>query len=285
MELPEFLTDLDLADRALSWAVAVAPTVGKFTVTLLIGLALARALSRAASWATLRVELEDRLVRWGADKLLSSTGTRGSLHDALARVVWWLGIASTIYLVAELMGWTGVSALFFAALAFTPRLITSLLILGAGVLGAEVVSRTVRAALASRPDFDEPELVGKATGALIVVVSTSIAAEQLGFEVGLIHTLIALGFASVALAGSLTFSLGGAPLLGQLVAGYYARRTFSTGDVLEVAGARGRLLHFAPTGVVLEDGPVSRHFIPYRTLTESAVQRAPTAPAREPLDE
>ncbi len=285
MELPDFLTDLDLAERALAWGVDVAPTVGKFTVTLLIGLVLSRALSRVARWATLRVELEDRLAGWGAERLLTSTGTRGSLHDVFARVVWWLGLASTVYLVAELMGWTGVSALFFAALAFTPRLLTSLLILGAGVLGAEVVSRTVRAALKARPDFDEPELVGKATGALFTVVSASIAAEQLGFEVGLIHTLIALGFASIALAASLTFSLGGAPLLGQLVAGYYARRSFSTGDTLEVAGARGRLLHFAPTGVVLEDGPVARHFVPYRVLTESAVQRASGEPVREPLDD
>jgi hypothetical protein len=276
MELPDFLTDLDLAGRALSWGVSVAPTVGKFTATLLIGVALARAASRATRWAALRVALEDRLVSWGAERLLTTTGTRGGLHDALARAVWWLGLASTAYLVAELMGWTGVSALFFTALAFTPRLLTSMLILGAGVLGAEVASRAVRAALARRPDFEEPELVGKAAGALIVVVAASVAAEQLGFAVGLIHALVTLGFASLALAASLTFSLGGAPLLGQLVAGYYARRTFSTGDVLDVAGARGRLLHFAPTGVVLEDGPASRHFIPYRALTETAIRRAPT---------
>ncbi len=281
MSLFDSIADLDLAGRATDWLVAVGPIAAKLAATLLIGVALSLALSRAAKWATQRLALEDKLATLGAESLLVKLGLSGGLHLVLARLVWWLGVASTAYLVAELMGWTGVSALFYAALAFVPRLFTAAGILGAGLVGAELSSRAIKAALTRRPNVEEPELVGKAVGALITVVSASIAAEQIGFEVGLIHTLITLAFASIALAASLTFSIGGAPLLSQLVAGYYARRTFSTGDRLEVGGVRGQLLHFAPSGVVLEDGPKSRAFVPYRALTESAVRRTPTEPEPE----
>ena len=60
--------------------------------------------------------------------------------------------------------------------------------------------------------------------------------------------------AGLALAFGLTFGLGSRDMTRNILAGFYARKTFEVGREMEIKGVRGELKSITPTQTLLQQG-------------------------------
>src|SRR5690606_13438425 len=92
---------------------------------------------------------------------------------------------------------------------------------------------------------------------------------QVGVDVSFLVILFGIALAAVLAGFSLAFGLGARPLVENLIAVRHLKLFVRSGQLVEVAGHRGRILEFTATGVVLET-PEGRKLLPARLCMEEA---------------
>lgn len=256
----------------ITYAALALPIIGKVIVSLLAGWFFAKLMRKGTLLLLDRIKLEELTERAGASTLLEKSGQRGKLHATLSRLVHGLCLAITLYFTAEVTGLRGVSAMLGKIVGFMPKLCAATCIVLVGAFIANFVGNMITRMLGARPEFESPELVGRAIGALIITLTSAMAAGQLGFEVALINGLISLLVSGVILAAALTLGLGIRPICTQMMLKHYAMRTFEDGEDVELCGHRGTLSSFGSTVLVLhtEHGRV---FLPYDQVMNAPVRR------------
>jgi hypothetical protein len=116
--------------------------------------------------------------------------------------------------------------------------------------------------IAARGDWAGASALAKLLHYGIVLLSISLAAEQIGLEVSLLRGLIAVAVGGAALSIFGVLAVGLEPMMGRLMARYYLRRTLELGDTITLDGCTGALVQFGATGLVLR-GEAGTHLIPY----------------------
>jgi small-conductance mechanosensitive channel len=80
------------------------------------------------------------------------------------------------------------------------------------------------------------------------------AITQLQIDTEIIRVVTSAILAGMALAFGLTFGLGSRDVTRNILAGYYARKTFEVGREIEVSGERGELKGITPTQTLIQQG-------------------------------
>ena len=80
------------------------------------------------------------------------------------------------------------------------------------------------------------------------------AVTQLQIDTEIIRVVTSAVLAGMALAFGLAFGLGSRDITRNILAGFYARKTFDIGRDLEVLGEKGELLTITPTQTLLQQG-------------------------------
>ena len=251
------------------------PTAFKLLAVLLAGWLATRFVERTARWFAVRMKRDERCVQWRIAPMLRRIGCK-SAEDALPRKVRWLGGALVLYILSELLQIKALSQLFAALFAMLPALAAASAIVLGGLALSELVREALRKVIAAQaPDHELQEIAPSAVAVVILVVSATLAAEQLGLDVWLIHAVLLLTVAALCVGLTLGVALGAVPLLRQLIARYYVTRAYERDDVLECDGVRGRIRRFGPTMAVLEldSDPERRALIPYDKLVRHQVRR------------
>jgi hypothetical protein len=80
------------------------------------------------------------------------------------------------------------------------------------------------------------------------------AISQLQIDTEIIRVVTTAVLAGMALAFGLTFGLGSRDMTRNILAGFYARKTFHIGKEIEIRGERGELKSITPTQTLLQQG-------------------------------
>lgn len=278
-----------------------APTVAFLVVILIVGLLVARAVAKVARWAVDRTGLEALAEKLGVSRLLYAVGVRVGLAQVISKVVYWTVVLATLVVASEVAGLEGVSEAIGRVVGYLPQLVIAGMILIAGARIAE----WARAVLlqSNRKNgglLNAPRSIGRLAYAAIIVISVTLAADQLGLETALINTLIQVVVAAIAFGIALALALGARTSLSGVVARYYAAQLYRPGDRVRIVDAdvEGVVLRFAATSMAVQTDAGDEMMVPCGRMLESVVrlQRgnppapdaagAPEAPAPEaPTDD
>lgn len=272
--------DATFLEPVIDVAVRLLPVVGKVGGVAVVGVVGSLALSRTVRWGLTRAGLEAGIERLGGAAALERLRLQGRLPVACGKLVFWLGMFITAYIAAEVAGWSGVSGVIGKVVGFLPQALAAAGIVLAGLWGASMAERAVTGALSRRDGVEAPELVGKAVSALVVMLTTAMAAGQLGFEVTLINGLLTITVGAFALGVGLTAALGSQQMVGNMVLRQYVERTLEEGDEVEIGGVMGTVAGFGPSVLVLRT-PHGRRFIPYKIVLDGAIRRVSGRSARQ----
>lgn len=251
------LPDLSLPD--LSALTGLLPKVLGGVLILVVGLLFARAAGRGAAWLVRRTHLDALAERAGVARLLYAIGFKRSFPDLVDWLVWGAASLVVLSLLAEAGGLPGLAEGIAAVVQYLPRVLASAVILVAGLVGSDILRGLVDRVARRNEELETPGMISQAVYYGGVVVSFSMAAEQLGIDTGLIDSLILVTVAAGAGGAALALALSARPTLQHVVARHYAERMFQVGDEVRLDGVEGTLERFGPVTAWIrtEDGTVA----------------------------
>jgi hypothetical protein len=235
-------------------AVETAPKLLLALLALIALLFTARLVETLLRRLLVRLPIDRALEQAGAADMLRRAGVQQAAHLIIPRLVYYLLLLLFARVAADAYGLVAISSAIGALFGYLPKLAAALLLLIIGSTVSKAVSAAVtRSAESSGIDF--ASTLGRLAGAFVLFVVGAMAIGQLEFDTAMVRIVAACIMGGFALAFALSIGLGTRELTRNVLAGFYARKLFRPGDVLEVRGQRGALRAITPTQTVLmQDG-------------------------------
>jgi small-conductance mechanosensitive channel len=244
------------------------PRLGGAVVLLLIGILLARLVSRLLIKILQRVKLDAFAERAGVSDVLQRAGLGRSLSSVVGGAIRIALTLIVIFAALSLLGLQFLSQSLNAAILVLPKLlIAAALILAGVVLGGFARDYTER--LAGQMDF--PVALGRVVQITVFAIFAIIAAAELSIDTTILLTVIAILLAGIAATLALAFGLGGREIARALSAGRYVRHDYTIGQEISFDEVRGRITAIETTSTLLDtsDGRVIR--VPNHVLIQTVV--------------
>ncbi len=235
------------------------------------GWLLARLAASASRHLARHLEFDQVIENAGWTEAFDRNGITIKPSEFVARLVFWSMLAVFVVLAAQNLGLVITALPLKSFLAFLPRMLGAVLLLFFGSAIAGVVSSGLGATLA-RLGFDQHKLMAGATRGIILLITLTTAIEHLGFDLSLLTSTLINLLTIFAAALGVTFALGGRDVARNLLAGYYARERFTSGDILQLEEGSGELVSIGTLTSEIRTESGSLVF-PNSRLTDTAVTK------------
>jgi hypothetical protein len=187
-------------------AAAVLPHVMTSLIVLVLGVLLGMIAGRVANRLLKTSGLDQHAARFGLAGSLEAIGISSTV-GLLARILQWFIIFSSSILALYSLDARLASDLAERFLLYLPHLVGSILILGAGVVLARFLSRSVLIAAVNH-DVRPARLLGGLTRVGVMVLAVAIALEHAGIGRTTVPIAFAILFGGATLAASIALGLG-----------------------------------------------------------------------------
>lgn len=182
-----------------------------------------------ASWGKRLIEevarlarLEDLSKRSGFASYLNKAGIALTASQMLGEIVRWILLLIFFSATVEILGLNIVSQVLGRLLGYIPNVFAAALIIGAGVVIANLVDGLVRGAFATI-DHQSARPVGKLARWVVLIVAFFAAVDQLQIAEALINTFFQGLTWTIVLILGLSIGLGGKDLVGKILEDWYKK--------------------------------------------------------------
>lgn len=246
--------------------IGILPEATAAVVILLIGWLAARLLRTL----TLRSAglLNRSIASIGARAGTRLSGLREASVRTISAILYWLVLLFFIAAATHVLGLTLFAGWLDRIIAYLPKVVSGIFIIIAGVVLSNIARDSILGAFSGLPDAQRGYL---ARGAQVVTLTLLIIVglDQVGVDVTVITTVLAIVIACVLGGLSIAFSLGARVYVSNLIGAHYLSREYREGERVRVGGQEGVILSVTPVAVVL-DTPEGRLSVPARLFSEEA---------------
>lgn len=243
------LTYQGVVDSLIAWTPRVLLAVILFVVALVV----ARVVRSVLRGIMLRLKFDDLVVRIGIDTAIQRMGVRESLAEVVPKIVYYLLLILFAKTAADAMGLAAISDAIGAFMGYLPNVVAALLIMVLGSAAAQFAGKAVAEA-ATNSGIEFGASLGGLVSGLLMLVLGIMAIGQLQIDTEIVRVVTSAILAGGALAFGLAFGLGSRDITRNILAGYYAKRTFEIGRDMEVRGESGQLISITPTQTLIQQG-------------------------------
>lgn len=230
---------------------AAVPRLLTAIVVLIVLLVAARLFERVLRAVLVRIRFDALLEQVGLDRILHRLGIRQSLNHVLPRLAYFLLLFLFARTAADAFGLTAISDAIASLFAYLPNVIAAVLLVVVGTSVSQFAGRTVaQAAEESGIEFARP--LGSLVSGLILFIVGVMAISQLRFDTEMVRIVTICTLSGLALAFGVSVGLGSRDVTRNLLAGFYARKIFRPGDVIEVRARRGVLRAITATQTLID---------------------------------
>ncbi len=259
---------LDVAQQMLDQLAAFAPALlaaaGLLAAGWLAGWLLSRGVTKLVD--KLAPGLEERANRLTLRRL----GIERRLAELVGRFVFWVVLAVFAAAAIETLGLPVLAAWVGQLGALLPRLFVGAIIVVVGLFVGSL-ARDAAAAAARAGGADRADLLGRVVQAAVVVTAVVAGLEQVGVDSSFLTSMIVV-IAGAALGGmALAFAFGARTEVGNIVAMYYVRQAYRTGQLIRLGDVHGRIAAFTKTTVVVDVRDGQAH-VPARMFSDQVTE-------------
>lgn len=209
----------------------VLPHVLASLFVFIIGILLGMVVARVANWALRSSNIDRAAARVGLATSLEAVGISSTVR-LLATA-----LQAAILLLTSILALYSLDARLASDLAerfllYLPHLIVAVVILGAGMVFARFLSRSVLIA-AVNADIQAARLLSGFTRTAVMIVAGAMAFEHLGISRETVLTAFAIVFGGVTLAASIAAGLAMQDIVRGWVSGQLAPPARSEGETIE----------------------------------------------------
>jgi hypothetical protein len=260
-----------LSSNIVDKLTAYAPTVALVVGILIGGLVLSSLLKRGAIWAVRRSGLEAFVESSGGSAMLYRIGMRDGIAPAAGTAARYLGMLATAAALADALQLSFLERGIGALMAFLPKLLACVAILGGGVWLAGTARGLVQRLTDKGAPGAAPSTQATLAYGLVLVLTSMVGLDQLGLELSLLTSLIQTIIAAAAAAFALAFALGGSKVFEHLVARHYVLSLVSPGDRVRIGNREGVVVRVSPVALILADEQ-GEHVIPCMDALRGSMQ-------------
>lgn len=196
------------------------------------------------------VGLDKLAAKVNVDRALRTVGIRSNISKILGFLIYWFTILFALLLLSEILDLGAASDAIGAIVAYIPHLIIGLLLVVIGLLIGRFLRDVVSTSLA-RAGLTASAVLGHLVQALIVLFACLLALRQIGFDVSIIMTNIAVILAVLLASAGLAVALGLRPVLEQSFCARQLKQLLKVGDHIEIDGLHGTVLTISFSHVIL----------------------------------
>ncbi len=209
-------------------------------IFLLITHFISKVIARVVRSLGTRFGIDQLPERLGLADNMQRAGIELSGGDILERLIYWIVFINLLIVPLEILGITALVDTLRSLINYIPSVVSALITLIVGVMLGRFLGRTVAVAM-DGIGVDFYEALGNIVQGLVVIIASIVALGQLGMDVTLLTNTFSTLLAIIAAAFGLTFALGGRDVAKNVLAGHYARDTYTTGDTIKLDGQEGVL--------------------------------------------
>lgn len=249
---------------------AFAPNLLGAVVILLVGYAVSKALQRLTTSILRRVGFDKLSGRVGLDRFFHRGGLKSAPSALIGLLLFWLFMLTFLISAAETLGLSDVSRTIHSLVLYLPNVIAAVIIFVVGMTLAAFVRGILQSA-AEGIGVDHAEVLANVAYGALIVVSSTLAIDQLQVETTLLNRIILILLIGATAAVAFALGTGTRDIARHLVAGAYLRDLYQSGTTLSVGEHVGALEEIGPivTRLRAPDGSVVN--IPNAQLTEAIV--------------
>ncbi|RMD47995.1 MAG: hypothetical protein D6835_06790 [Candidatus Thermofonsia bacterium] len=251
-------------------AVSFTPRLFTTILILILGWILSKVIGSVVRRLAERLKLDTLLENTGVSAGLERAQIKKSGPELLAQFIFWIIFLNFILIALENLGLDAAVEPMRELIAFLPRLLAALATLVGGVLLSQFLGKAAQAAMSSM-GVEFHEEVGQGVNILLIIMVVIVVLEQLGIDSTILSSVF-INVLTIVIGGlALAFGLGGRDVAKNVLAGYYAREQFDTGDTIVVDGEEGTLEGIGTLNSEIRVGN-ELLVVPNTRLTETAVR-------------
>ncbi|MGI9626492.1 MAG: mechanosensitive ion channel family protein [Longimicrobiales bacterium] len=237
----------ELVESVVAWT----PRVAVGLVMFVVAIVFAKLVERILRGALTKLKFDTLVARAGLDQAMQKVGIRQSINQFVPRIVYFLLLILFARTAADALGLEAISSAIASFMGYLPNIVAAMLILILGSAASQFAGRAVEeAATNAGIDFARP--LGTVVSAMLLFVLGIMAVTQLKIDTEIVRLFAAAVLGAGALAFGVSFGLGSRDITRNILAGFYAKKTFRIGERMEVAGQEGILSGITPTQTLLE---------------------------------
>lgn len=203
-------------------------------------------------------------------KLLRAFDADMTLSRAIAALVHLAIMLMAFMSAADILGLGAAREALGAALAYVPKLLSAVLVVGVGGFLASTARRAVGAMLREiRSPYAAP--LETVTEVALLVISAAVAVDLLGVDISFLTANLSLIIGVVLVTFAFLFAWSMRRPAEEIIANYYLRRIVSPGDRISLGEVEGTIESFTPIGVMLRDAGGTERFVPARNILDGLV--------------
>ncbi len=240
-------------------------------IIIILGYALAAVLRMIVTRAGARLGIDAALARAGLSDQLVAAGVEKTPSALLGTIIFYMVVLNFLLAALEQMGLEDAVTPLQRLIDFLPTAIAGLITFVVGIMIAQFLGKTVSGALKSA-GIEFHQTLGSATQMLVGGIVVVVVMEQIGLEASVLTTILSATIIVIIAGLALAFGLGGQTVTKNVLAGFYSRELFATGDVVIVDGEEGVLEGIGTLNAEIRIG-ADRLTVPNSRLTEGDVRK------------
>jgi small-conductance mechanosensitive channel len=240
-------------------------------IVMLIAWLLARLISGGFERVLKTVKFDQLSEKIKITSFLQQAGIQMTPSAIIGRFIYWVFVLLIIASAAETLNWSAVSYQIQQFLNYLPNLMTAILVFIVGSYLTSLVRDFVRSSATS---------LGISTGKIlstviyyvlfIMVVLTAMEQAKIDTKILSANLLIIIG--AIMLSGAISYGIASKDVLSNILAGFFNKRTFQKGMVIEIDGIRGTIVETNNVAVTIQTSETERVVIPAHQLLTSKVK-------------
>lgn len=252
----------------------LAPEALAAVLILVLGFVVAKVLAGVTAALCQTIGLQTAAERSGLATSMKQVGIQRNVPAIIGLIVFWLLMCVSIMAGFTVLGLEVVSDAMQQVVNYIPNLLVATVVIVVGLLLASFV-RGVVATSADRVGISYAEQLANGCYYILALMTFIAAFQQLHIEFALLEQMLLIAFAALALGFGLAFGLGGKEVMGGILAGYYIRQRFQSGDEVRLGTLQGTVREVGPVATIVEsdeNGLLHRHSIPNHLMLKEGVR-------------
>lgn len=204
----------------------------------------------------------------GMGDIVGAKNINESFVTILGNVIFWLVILFFLTAATNLIGLNMFAGWLDRLISHLPNILSGALIIIAGIVFGNLVNDATRTAAQSLPSRQRA-LLARTAQAFTVVTMIVIGVDQIGIDITVLITVLAIVVGALLGGVAIAFSLGSRTLVSNLLGARYLSKDFRVGESIRINGVEGTILEISSIAVIL-DTSEGKATIPAKTFAEES---------------
>ena len=187
----------------------------------------------------------------GLSRLIPAGRVSEATVRIVANIVFWIIILFFLTSATNLLGLTMFSGWLDRLIAQLPSILSGALIIFAGVVFSNLANDATQTAAQNMPPRQRT-LLGRSAQAFTLVTMVVIGMDQIGIDITLLITVIAVAVGALLGGLAIAFSLGSRTFVSNLIGARYLGNDYRVGERLRIGQIEGVILEISSVAVVLD---------------------------------